>query len=370
MSKAYFFAIFLLAASFTGCIGDENLDELSEQEPTSEEETTTVEDDEPITPVGTNTTANMAPYVIAGVWLSNDDYVIFDPSYDDEARLGIYVNWAAKDFDGSIVNAGFDLDLDMNIDVFVEEDFGILINNTSADNETLKLENSNWNYDFVLNNDICGLIFHTTFAFIALDNEGAAGIELVQFVLRDWIDYEDMMGIKNDFPGLFGITDDMEDLFDDPNCGGGPNSDPIATFFVSEDSGGRYHIEVIKVSRAAPLEDFSFFLKDDTGSVYVGGNGFGEVAMQIISGSEFGIDTSYTGEDDQLKNRATNVSNDDGSVYPVHFSDNDRDGFLSAGDQFMVYGTGNSANGPAADNWKLDIQFDLTGNIIGSARLL
>ena len=57
MSKAYFFAIFLLAASFTGCIGDENLDELSEQEPTSEEETTTVEDDEPITPVGTNTTA-------------------------------------------------------------------------------------------------------------------------------------------------------------------------------------------------------------------------------------------------------------------------------------------------------------------------
>ena len=111
-------------------------------------------------------------------------------------------------------------------------------------------------------------------------------------------------------------------------------------------------------------------MKDDTGSTYVGGNGFGEVAMQIISGSEFGIDTSYAGEDDQLKDRATNVSNDDGSVYPVHFSDNDRDGFLSAGDQFMVYGMGNSANGPAADNWKLDIQFDLTGNIIGSARLL
>ena len=367
MSKAYFFAIFLLAASFTGCIGYENLDELSEQESTSEEENTTVEDDEQITPVGTNTTANMAPYVTAGVWLNDDDYIIFDSSYDDEARMAIYVNWAAKDFDGSIANAGFDLDLDMNIDVFVEEDFGILINNTSADNETLKLENSNWNYDFVLNNDICGLIFHTTFAFIAVDNEGAVGIELVQFVLRDWVDYDDKMEIKNDLPGLFGITDDMEDLFDDPNCGGGPNSDPTVTFFVSESSAGIYYVDVIKVSRQTPLEDFMFFLKDETGSTYVGGNGFGEIAMQIQGGTIQGIDTGYSGDNETLENRANEISNDDGSVYPVHFSDNDRDGFLSAGDQFMVYGT--SANGPAEDDWKLDIQFELTGNIIASARL-
>ena len=147
-------------------------------------------------------------------------------------------------------------------------------------------------------------------------------------------------------------------------------SAPIATFFVEESSSGVYHVEVIKVSKQEDLAGFSYFLKDDSGSTYVGGNGFGEIAMQIVGGEEHGIDTSYTGDDDQLKSRATNVSDDDGSVYPVHFSDNDRDGFLSAGDQFMVYGTGNSANGPAADNWKLDIQFDLTGNIIGSARLL
>ena len=36
----------------------------------------------------------------------------------------------------------------------------------------------------------------------------------------------------------------------------------------------------------------------------------------------------------------------------------------------MVYGMGNSANGPAADNWKLDIQFDASGDIIGTAKLL
>ena len=124
----------------------------------------------------------------------------------------------------------------------------------------------------------------------------------------------------------------------------------------------------LEQGESAPIA--TYFLKDDTGSTYVGGNGFGEIAMQIVGGEEHGIDTSYTGDDDQLKSRATNVSDDDGSVYPVHFSDNDRDDKLSAGDQFMVYGMGNSANGPAADNWKLDIQFDASGDIIGTAKLL
>ena len=72
-----------------------------------------------------------------------------------------------------------------------------------------------------------------------------------------------MMEIKNDLPGLFGITDDMEDLFDDPNCGGGPNSDPIVTFFVLKHN-WRYYVDVIKVIRQAPLEDLCFFLKDET----------------------------------------------------------------------------------------------------------
>jgi len=147
-------------------------------------------------------------------------------------------------------------------------------------------------------------------------------------------------------------------------------SAPIATFFVEESSSGVYHVEVIKVSKQEDLAGFSYFLKDDTGSTYVGGNGFGEVAMQIVGGEEHGIDTSYTGDDTQLASRSDNVSADDGSEYPVHFSDNDRDNKLSAGDQFMVYGMGNSANGPAADNWKLDIQFDASGDIIGSAKLL
>ena len=149
-------------------------------------------------------------------------------------------------------------------------------------------------------------------------------------------------------------------------------SAPIATFFVQEGSDGIYHVDVIKVSKQEDLAGFSFYLKDETGSTYVGGgHGFGEIAMQIIGGEEHGIDTAYPDSGDpQLVNRRDNVSADDGTDYPVSFNDNDRDGKLSAGDQFMVYGNGNAANGPAEDNWRLDIQFDASGDIIGSAKML
>ena len=148
-------------------------------------------------------------------------------------------------------------------------------------------------------------------------------------------------------------------------------SAPIATFFVQEGSDGIYHVDVIKVSKQEDLAGFSFYLKDSTGSTYVGsGHGFGEIAMQIVGGEEHGIDAAYSGDDEQLQNRASNVSADDGTDYPVQFNDNDRDSKLSGGDQFMVYGNGNAANGPAEDNWRLDIQFDASGDIIGSAKML
>ena len=150
-------------------------------------------------------------------------------------------------------------------------------------------------------------------------------------------------------------------------------SAPIATFFVQEDSDGVYHVDVIKVSKQENLAAFSFYLKDGSGSTYVGqGHGFGEVAMQIIGGEEHGIDMAYGGDDVQLKSRAANVSDDHGSAFPVHFNDNDMDGKLSAGDQFLVYGAGTDgkSDGPAADGWRLDIQFDASGDIIGSAKML
>ena len=85
-----------------------------------------------------------------------------------------------------------------------------------------------------------------------------------------------------------------------------------------------------------------------------------------------GIDMNYVCNDDRLRSRADNVSEDDGSVYPVHFSDNDRDGKLSAGDQFLGYGKGGSdaSKGPAEDGWRLDVKFDASGDTVGSAKLL
>ena len=146
-------------------------------------------------------------------------------------------------------------------------------------------------------------------------------------------------------------------------------SAPMATFTSKENSGGSWQINVVKVSKQEDLAGFSFFLKDPTGSTYVGGNGFGEIAMQIVAGEEHGIDRSYQGDDEQLQKRASNMTEDDGSEYPVHFYDNDRDEKLSSGDQFIVYGTGNSANGPAEDDWTLEVQFDASGDVIGSQRL-
>ena len=147
-------------------------------------------------------------------------------------------------------------------------------------------------------------------------------------------------------------------------------SAPIATFYVEEGSDGIYYVDVIAVSREEDLTGFSFYLKDETGSTYVGSsNGFGEIAMQMVSGEEYGIDISYDGDVGQLMERASSVSDDDGSEYPVHFNDTAADGKLSVGDQFMVYGTGNNANGPASDNWRLVIQFDDSGDIIGSATM-
>ena len=145
------------------------------------------------------------------------------------------------------------------------------------------------------------------------------------------------------------------------------DSAPIATFIVSEDSLNVYHVNVVKVSKQEDLMGFSFYLKDGSMNTYVAGNGFGEIAMQYEGGKPTGIDETYAGDDADLLSRADNVTADDGSNFPVHFSDNDRDGKLSSGDQFLVYG---KEAGPAEDGWKLDIQFDATGDIIGSAKLL
>ena len=374
MSKVYLFAVMLLAASFTGCI--EGGDELEKSTSPDEEE-----EDETIEPVGQaeDNETNQPPLVTAGIWMDDDDFM-----YVDETTLigdkYLYVSWSAVDVDGTIADAGFDTDLDMQVDVGVGSDSGTIIDSTmNSDHFPGALSvplNQGWNFErleFSEDGDLyCSLVMHRTFAFVAVDDDGASSAQLIHYVFPNQFDGGHM---DDGTVEVLGIPDDDVDWVtgETSDCSVEEEEEegPAITFFVQESSDGVYHVDVIKVNEQRPLEDYSFYLKDTTGSIYVGpGHGFGKIAMQIIGGEEHGIDMAYDGGDEQLERRAANVSDDDGSAFPVHFNDNDRDGMLSAGDQFLVYGSGNAANGPASYNWRLEIKDDSTGDIAGSATML
>ena len=150
---------------------------------------------------------------------------------------------------------------------------------------------------------------------------------------------------------------------------------PFAQFTSTKNSSGDYYVTVVKVSTKYDLEAFSYFLKDSTGTT----SEFGEIAMQNLSGNVVGVDASYGdkcgGSDEpacetDMSTRADAVENDSGSNYAVAFYDNDRDGKLSSGDKFTVRGShGSGADGPAQDDWSLEVKFDNTGDVIGNKRL-
>ena len=105
-----------------------------------------------------------------------------------------------------------------------------------------------------------------------------------------------------------------------------------------DNSDGTWTAMVTQSSRQEPLSDYSYFLRDDSGSTYVGGNGFGEIAMQVMGGEFHGIDMNYNGPSQGgLISRAQNITEDDGTVFPVHFFDGDQDGMLSSGDYFSIF---------------------------------
>ena len=138
----------------------------------------------------------------------------------------------------------------------------------------------------------------------------------------------------------------------------------------SGDYSGDYYCTVTDTTAEYDLEDYAYYLLDSSRSV----SSYGEIAMQNISGNVVGIDVSYdrTCEescDDDLQTRSDAVDGDDGAIYAVTFNDNDRDGKLSAGDKFTARGSGHSSNGPALDDWSLEVKFDNTGDVIGSKRL-
>jgi hypothetical protein len=313
MSKAYLLVICLLASSFAGCLG---IDDLPEENSSSNLE---------------EAFNDFIDSIDTRNWKTYCKYIAY--TYDDTTNEIILSNNTVLDECAEEREEDSDNEYKFTISNYVEENLDYRAANNS------------------------GFVYAVNFTVEECERED----EFEPWDCEDQKD-ESLLWVEVSGQWLYWRSSVLE------------QSAPIATFFVQEGSNGIYYVDVIKVSRQEDLAGFSYFLKDTTGSTYVGGNGFGEIAMQMISGNEHGIDTSYSDScddncDPQLEGRASNVSADDGSDFPVHFEDKDSDGMLSAGDQFMVYGTGNSANGPAEDNWKLDIQFDTSGDIIGSARL-
>ena len=314
MSKVYLFAVMLLAASLTGCIEGGDL-----------EKSTTTEEDT-LDPVGADDNAGQPGVEFVGLF---ENYYLIAAIYDPDGYVLSYTIESSAD--GTLTGGGENC-----------HEIGIAFTDPNSDNE----------YDCYP--------FYGDSIVIGICND----LEPVDQTVT--VKVEDNDGNK--------ASAEYDVVYDDLECDGSfleqGESAPIATFYVQEESSGVYHVDVIMVSKQEDLTNFSFFLKDGTGSTYVGGNGFGEIAMQNISGELHGIETYYDGDDDGLKDRATNINNDNGTVWPVHFIDNDRDGKLSAGDQFQVHGTGNDSNGPADDGWRLDIQYDASGDIIGSAKMM
>ncbi len=171
---------------------------------------------------------------------------------------------------------------------------------------------------------------------------------------------------------------------------------PIVQIDCTEDSNGDYHCKVIKISMNYDLEAYQYFLKDNTGLT----KQFGEIGLQNISGDWHGVDVTwddnaqadlipgnhfadrhtnaggaYTDpyqaqvrlDDVQTGYQGTKGNQKGEGTISVLFNDKDRNGKLTAGDEFLI--RGNSRDHTANDDYKLEIKYDITDDTIGIFKL-
>ncbi len=109
-------------------------------------------------------------------------------------------------------------------------------------------------------------------------------------------------------------------------------------------------------------------------------DGNGEIVFNVRAPE---IDMNYSGNNETWQNHSSNVSKDNGTIFPVHFNNkideslgeeydyyNDsreyilhKKIYLSEGDEFRVYGSGSEADGPAEKGWSLHVHHTMTGEI-------
>ena len=155
---------------------------------------------------------------------------------------------------------------------------------------------------------------------------------------------------------------------------------PAVTLHDARSSDGTWRIDVVWVEVRLGLNKFRFDLQDESNVT----QDQGEIAIQNNSGLVDGIesedswDEKNSGEaDNETGHRAHDVENEadtckadnetDGR-FPVVFYDNDRDDKLTAGDQFVVRGSGYDANYTAEVGWKFVLRY-YTGGVSGEVVL-
>ena len=350
MNKVYLLMLCLVSASFTGCIGGEEL--------TPEDNVNN--DDDSVAPVGEDNLTGLEKRIsdLEGT-ISDLEEIISDlensvsedgnpvVSFLDITDYSYYGHtWSyEKSDDGLLLCTHYSYEIKktciLNI---IYYDLNGVVTSYSWSGSDIEVGN----YGELCQTDTDPLICETEFG-----STGSFRVDVCE--LGDVSQTLTLNVYDND-----GNTNSIDYVLDyESNCVA-PAVTPELMYYIEEYDG----VSIVEMMEAWPqydLEDYTFFLKDETGSTYVGGNGFGEIAMQLLPGGEtMGIDMSYEGEEGALLDRAYNIANDDGSEYPVHFSDNG-DGMLSHGDKFFVYGQGPSANGPAQNGWILDIKYKGTG---------
>lgn len=339
----------LVSASFTGCIGGEDLEELTPDDNVNN-------NDDSVTPVGEDNLTGLEKRIsdLEGT-ISDLEEIISDlensvsengnpvVSFLDITDYSYYGHtWSyEKSDDGLLLCTHYSYEIKktciLNI---IYYDLNGVVTSYSWSGSDIEVGN----YGELCQTDTDPLICETEFG-----STGSFRVDVCE--LGDVSQTLTLNVYDND-----GNTNSIDYVLDyESNCVA-PAVTPELMYYIEEYDG----VSIVEMMEAWPqydLEDYKFFLKDETGSTYLGGNGFGEIAMQLLPGGEtMGIDMSYEGEEGALLDRAYNIANDDGSEYPVHFSDNG-DGILSHGDKFFVYGQGPSANGPAQNGWILDIKY-------------
>ena len=341
MNKSYLLMLCLISASFTGCIGGEDLEEL-----TPEDNVDT--NDNSINPVGEDNLTGLEKRIsdleeiISDLEESNSESENPIVSFLDISDYSYYGHtWEyEKSNDGLLLCTLIDFEDKKTciINAIYYDSNGVVTSYSWEGSDT-----EVGNYGELCQTDTNPLICETEFG-----STGSFRTDVCE--LGDVSQTLTLTVYDND-----GNTNSIDYVLDyEANCEM-PVFAPEIEYFMDGNENGIISVMIFP-NAFFDIEDYTFYLKDDTGSTYVGGNGFGEVAMQVINGEAYGIDVGYQyrGENEELLNRAITIENDNGNEFPVKFYDNDLNGKLSVGDSFDVYGQG--SEGPAQNNWILEIK--------------